>query len=86
MRLIMYRVIINDASTVVSLVSSLPGVNSIEPKTRGQLVYCDDAITSDQLSAIDAILKIAVKLFVDGPGPGKASGIPAEDDRTNYLH
>jgi hypothetical protein len=85
MRLIMYRVLVADAFSLIAAAQALPGVQVFAPKTRGMLVECDDAITDDQLAALDAVVQAQATVVADPVGPGQGSSVAPGDDRTGML-
>ncbi len=85
MRMILYRVLVTDRAVFSSTAGSLPNVQNAMSKKRGQIVECDDAITEAQLAALDAAVRSCASSLVDGPGPGRARGIPPQDDRTAMV-
>lgn len=82
MRMILYRVKMTLPNTLETQAAQISGVLSAMQRTKGVLAECDDGITEEALTALDTLIRGQVAEVIDGPGPGRARGIPPGDDRT----
>ena len=82
MKKLLYRVSVADTEALKSALLGLAWVSSVDSRSRGQIILCADSVTADQLSAVDVVVKMAATEVLSGRGPGAASDVLPENDRT----